>query len=63
MRSNKDTIISAQQEVNLKLFLHKVFTNKKLFLISIGSALLLALLYIYMTTPKYEVSTLSLIHI
>ncbi len=61
MRSNKDTIISAQQEVNLKLFLHKVFINKKLFLISIGMALLLAVLYIAMTTPEYEVSTSILI--
>ena len=49
------------QEVNLKLFLQKVYKHKKFFLISIGSAVLLALLYIALATPKYEVATSILI--
>ena len=61
MISNKDTLISAKQEVNLRLFLQKVLKHKKLYLISIGSALLLALLYIAFATPKYEVATSILI--
>lgn len=61
MSSDKDPLLSSQQEVNLKLFLQKVLKHKKLYLISIGSALLLAFLYITLSTPKYEVATSILI--
>lgn len=61
MRSKTDSSFSSTQEVNLRLFLQRVLKHKKLYLISIGSALLLALLYISFTTPKYEVATSILI--
>lgn len=61
MKANKEIGFSDQQEINLRSFLHKVFQNKKLYLLSIGTALALALLYIAFTTPKYEVSTSILI--
>ncbi|MGI9551429.1 MAG: GumC family protein [Aurantibacter sp.] len=61
MKERKSTHINAEQEVNLKLFFQKAYKNKWLFLASIGSFLALAIGYISLTTPKYEVSTSILI--
>jgi len=61
MNKKKDTTINTQHEVNLKLFLQKVYTNKWLFIVSICSCVTIAILYILLTTPKYEVSTSILI--
>lgn len=61
MKANKDLALSEQQEVNIRTFLYKVYKNRKLYIISIGSALVLALLYIAFSTPQYEVSTSILI--
>ena len=61
MKTNKDLGISNQQEINIKSFLYKVYKNKKLYFLSIGAALALALLYITLATPQYEVSTSILI--
>ncbi|MDH3697405.1 MAG: AAA family ATPase [Flavobacteriaceae bacterium] len=61
MKANKDLGISEQQEVNLKSFLRKVYQNKKLYFLSVGSALTIAFIYFAFATAKYEVSTSILI--
>jgi len=57
----KDRSISTHQEVNLKQFFRQVYKNKLFFIASICSFLVLALLYISIATPIYEVSTSILI--
>lgn len=59
MKNN--TKMKSDQEVNLNLFLEKVWKNRRLFLVSIGSLLALAILYIILATPTYEASTSLLI--
>lgn len=61
MKKRKDAHINAQQEVNLKLFFKKVYINKWLFILSICSFVIIALIYIFLATPKYEVATSILI--
>ncbi len=61
MKERSDENINTGQEVNLKTFFKKVYKNKLLFLLSIGSFVAAALAYIYLATPKYEVSTSILI--
>ena len=61
MKKKKDTHINASQEVNLKLFLKKVYSNKWLFIFSICAFVTIALIYILLATPKYEASTSILI--
>lgn len=61
MKKRKDIKINAPQEVNLKQFFQKVYKNKWLFVLSIGSFLAITLAYIFLATPKYEVSTSILI--
>ena len=57
----KNRSVNAPQEVNLKQFFRQVYKNKIFFIASICSFLVLALLYISMATPIYEVSTSILI--
>lgn len=52
---------STKQEINLGSFYSKILKNKYLFLISIGSFLAIALAYIYLATPQYQVSSSLLI--
>lgn len=61
MKKRKDTKINGSQEVNLKQFFQKVYKNKWLFVLSICSFLAMTLAYIFLATPKYEVSTSILI--
>lgn len=61
MKENKDIQINAGHEVNLKLFFQKVLQNKLFFAASIGTCILLALVYVKLATPKYEASTSILI--
>ncbi|QCX01664.1 polysaccharide biosynthesis tyrosine autokinase [Aggregatimonas sangjinii] len=61
MRQEKTGTFNARQEVNLKAFLKKMFKYKWLFLVSICTFVALALLYIAITVPRYEVSTSILI--
>ena len=61
MKKKKDTHINTPQEVNLKLFFKKVYNNKWFFILSICSSVAIALIYILLATPKYEVSTSILI--
>ena len=57
MKDKRDTNISHNQEVNLKLFFKKVYKYKIFFLLSIFSFLVLAILYIFVATQIYEAST------
>ncbi len=52
---------NTKQEINLRSFYSKILKNKYLFLISIGSFLAIALVYIYLATPQYQVSSSLLI--
>ncbi len=52
---------STKQEINLGSFFSKVLKNKYLFLISIGSFIAIALAYIFLATPQYQVSSSLLI--
>lgn len=61
MSSKNNLGIGLGQEVNLNVFLQKVLKHKMLYLISIGAALLLAVLYILSATPQYEIATSILI--
>ena len=61
MKENRNNQVNAQQEINLKLFFKKVYDNRMLFLTSIGFFVILALIYIALSTPIYEVSTSILI--
>ncbi|MFK7811574.1 MAG: GumC family protein [Maribacter sp.] len=61
MKDIRDKNTTSGQEVNLKSFLRKVYKNKLLFLLSICFFVAGALAYIYLATPKYEVSTSILI--
>ena len=61
MKENRNNQVNAQQEVNLKLFFRKIYENKILFLASIGFFVILALVYIALSTPIYEISTSILI--
>ena len=61
MKKRKNKHIGAQQEVNLKSFFQKILKYKLLFFSSIVLFVALALGYIYIATPKYEVSTSLLI--
>ncbi|MGS0525510.1 GumC family protein [Zobellia nedashkovskayae] len=61
MKENRNNQVNAQQEVNLKLFFRKIYENKILFLASIGFFVMLALVYIALSTPIYEISTSILI--
>jgi len=61
MKNRKNIPINPRQEVNLKLFFERVYRHRLLFLISIVASAVLALLYIKLATPKYEVSTSILI--
>ncbi len=61
MKNISDKNINELQEVNLRLFLQKVYKNKLFFLISICLCVSVALAYIFLSTPKYEVSTSILI--
>ncbi|MGB5419012.1 GumC family protein [Algibacter sp.] len=61
MNLKRDAQMNPQQEVNLKLFLQKVYNNKWFFILSLCFFLGLALAYILVATPKYEVSTSILI--
>ncbi len=61
MKTKRDAHINPQQEVNLKLFLKKVYNNKWFFILSICSFVAIALAYILVATPKYEASTSILI--
>ncbi|MDB2606209.1 AAA family ATPase [Zobellia sp.] len=61
MKENRNNQVNAQQEINLKLFFRKIYENKMLFLTSIGFFVILALIYIALSTPIYEISTSILI--
>ena len=61
MKTKKGKAQTIGQEINVKAFLRKVLAHKKYYLLSVGSALGLALLYIVFATPKYEVATSLLI--
>ncbi|WP_276168413.1 polysaccharide biosynthesis tyrosine autokinase [Zobellia alginiliquefaciens] len=61
MKEKKNNQVNAQQEINLKLFFRKIYKNKMFFMASIGLFVLLALIYIAVATPIYEVSTSVLI--
>ncbi len=61
MEETRDKNTTSVQEVNLKSFLRKVYKNKLLFLLSICFFMAGAFAYIYLVTPKYEVSTSILI--
>jgi len=61
MKNKKGKNKGFQQEVNLKTFFQKIFKHKYLFLASIAGCMALALGYIFISTPKYEVSTSLLI--
>lgn len=61
MKEMRNENTTSRQEVNLKSFLRKVYKNKLLFLSSICLFVVGALAYIYLATPKYEVSTSILI--
>ena len=61
MKKGRNTQINAMQEVNLKLFFDNMLRNKLTFIISIVSCLAIAIIYIKMATPIYEVSTSILI--
>lgn len=61
MKNKKETHNNVHQEVNLKIFLQKIYNNRWLFLVSIGSFVTLTLIYILLSTPKYEISTSILI--
>ncbi|MFH6603638.1 GumC family protein [Maribacter algicola] len=57
----KDKNSNPRQEVNMKVFLQKMYKNIWLFVMSIGFFMLLAFVYIMLATPKYEVATSLLI--
>jgi capsular exopolysaccharide synthesis family protein len=57
----KDTHINSQQEVNLKLFLQKVYNHKWFLILSICTCVAIAFAYILVATPKYQASTSILI--
>lgn len=61
MEEIRNTRVNPQQEVNLKSFFRKMYKNRTLFLLSVGFFLALALAYILIATPKYEVSSSLLI--
>lgn len=61
MNARKNISGSAGQEVNLKSFFQKVYKHRLLFIASICSFVVLALLYVAIATPIYEVSTSLLI--
>lgn len=61
MKKNKVRPMNTQQEVNLKEFLQRVYNNKWPFISSICSFVVIALIYILLANPKYEVSTSILI--
>ena len=61
MKGKKNKHSDMLQEVNLKSFFQKVYKNKMLFILSICSFVILALIYISLATPTYEVSTSILI--
>jgi len=61
MENKRDRGFDSKQEVNLKDFFRKVFKHKFLFLASIIAFVALAVAYIFITTPKYEVGTSLLI--
>lgn len=61
MMERKDNNVNSRQEVNLKLFLQKIYRYWALFVASILLFVALAVVYIFLATPKYEVSTSILI--
>lgn len=61
MKARKEPHIGTQQEVNSKLFFQKLYKNKMLFILSIFLFVALAIVYISLAIPKYEVSTSILI--
>lgn len=61
MKKRKGKNRGAQQDVDLKSFFRKILKHKWLFLSSLVLCLALALAYIFIATPKYEVSTSLLI--
>lgn len=60
MKTKKKPDFNAQ-EVNLRLFIQKVFQHKWIFVVSVGLCLSLTFLYIKMATPIYEASSSLLI--
>ncbi|CAM4169916.1 polysaccharide biosynthesis tyrosine autokinase [Zobellia roscoffensis] len=61
MKEQKNNIVNTQQEINLKLFFRKIYKNRMFFMASIGLFVILALIYIVLATPVYEVSTSVLV--
>ena len=61
MKKRKSTQLNMHQEVNLKLFLQRIFRHKWIYLISIITFVAIAFIYIKLATPTYEVSTSILI--
>ncbi|MCW5515672.1 GumC family protein [Muriicola sp. Z0-33] len=61
MKKRKDTHLNMNQEVNLKLFLQKLYRHKWIFLGGIALCLAIAFAYIKLATPTYEVATSILI--
>ncbi|PKA98751.1 protein involved in gliding motility EpsB [Flavobacteriaceae bacterium MAR_2009_75] len=61
MNDNSGKILDGQNEVDLKSFFRRIYKNKYLFLISVIGCVVLAIIYIKLATPVYEVSTSLLI--
>lgn len=61
MKDNSGKKLEGQNEVDLRSFFRRVYNNKLLFLMSIAGFVILALVYIMLATPIYEVSTSLLI--
>ena len=57
MTKLKDTYPDDQHEVNLKLFIQRMYRHKWMYLLSLAVCLVIALIYIKLATPKYEVAT------
>ncbi len=61
MKKNKNIHINTRHEIDFKSFLQKVYKNKWLYVLSICLFVAIALAYIFLATPKYEIATSILI--